>query len=297
VDSSVPEQRILEQSARLPPDGAVTGWASLRLAGATYFDGVRPDGSTLRPVPLAVGRRPSFRDTSGAEASREPLADDEVVMRQGMRSTSVWRALFDELRALEDLRDVVVAIEMAAAAELASISQMSSYVREHSSWRRSGRLPEALELAGEESRSPAETKLRLLWRLDAGLPEPLVNRPLLDLRDRQVCVPDLLDVEAGMVVEYDGAEHRTAARHTRDVRREDACRRLGLEYVAVTGIDMRERDRVVDRLLVARRRARFEPVEQRAWHPGPAPESLDRRLVTRAWLLAQQAFERGTPLG
>lgn len=42
VDGSVPEQRILEQSVRLPVEGVVTGWASCRLLGATFFDGVMP---------------------------------------------------------------------------------------------------------------------------------------------------------------------------------------------------------------------------------------------------------------
>lgn len=295
VDPGVPEQRVLEQSVRLPDGGAVTGWASLRLAGGAFFDGLGADGST-RLVPLAVGPEGHLRPTDQCTVTREPLLTGEVVMRQGVPGTCVWRALFDELRALEDCREVVVAMDMAAAAELASIGQMTAYVQKHSSWRRSTGLPALLDLASEESRSPFETRLRLLWELDAGLPRPLVNRPILDRRNRQVCVPDLLDPEAGLVVEYDGAEHRTASRHTRDVRREDACRRLGLEYVAVTSIDMRDPGLVVDRLLGARRRARFEPADQRAWHPAPPPESLDQRFGSRAWLLAQLAFERGSTL-
>lgn len=49
-----------------------------------------------------------------------------------------------------------------------------------------------------------------------------------------MCTPDLFDDEAGLVVEYDGTEHRAARRHTRDVVREEQCRRLGLEYCKVT---------------------------------------------------------------
>src|SRR3954468_10946219 len=52
VDASVPEQRILEQSMRLP-GGAVTGWASLRMHGAAFFDGLRDGGRTQAPVPLS----------------------------------------------------------------------------------------------------------------------------------------------------------------------------------------------------------------------------------------------------
>src|SRR5690349_24568633 len=55
--TDVPEQRILEQAARLPGFGAVTGWAACRLLRANFFDGLAPDGSTPVPVPLALGRR------------------------------------------------------------------------------------------------------------------------------------------------------------------------------------------------------------------------------------------------
>jgi hypothetical protein len=61
-------------------------------------------------------------------------------------------------------------------------------------------------------------------------------------------------------------------------------------------MDMRDTGLVVDRLLQARRRAKFEREDRRLWRVGPAPESLDQRFANRAWLIAQLAFERGTPL-
>jgi hypothetical protein len=44
----------------------------------------------------------------------------------------------------------------------------------------------------------------------------LVNRPVFDQHGHHVATPDLLDVEAGVVGEYDGAMHRGRARHARD---------------------------------------------------------------------------------
>lgn len=55
TDFGRPEQRILEQSVRLPEGGAVTGWAACRLHRAAFFDGLGRDGVTPKPVPLALG--------------------------------------------------------------------------------------------------------------------------------------------------------------------------------------------------------------------------------------------------
>src|SRR5262245_65964397 len=52
VDATVPEQRIVEAAAVLPPYGGVTGWAALRWGGATWFDGRTVHGAP-RPVVLA----------------------------------------------------------------------------------------------------------------------------------------------------------------------------------------------------------------------------------------------------
>lgn len=87
VDSDRPEQRIMEQSVRLPDYGAVTGWAALRLAGANFFDGLDVDGSTRQPVPLAVGTTGKVRGDGQVCVSREPLSPDEVVVRHGIRCT------------------------------------------------------------------------------------------------------------------------------------------------------------------------------------------------------------------
>lgn len=103
----------------------------------------------------------------------------------------------------------------------------AAYFDGRTRWRRSTVVAEALPLCSERSRSPAETRLRMVYELDARLPTPQVNRTVYDLSGRLLCVADLFDEEAGMVVEYDGAEHRKVRRHARDVRREDLGRRSG----------------------------------------------------------------------
>jgi hypothetical protein len=199
-----------------------------------------------------------------------------------MRCTDVHGALFDEMLRLEDPREAAVAMDMAAAAELTTIRRMRAYARARS--RRGATLvTAALDLADEDSRSPAEARLRMVWELDAGWARPLCNRPVFDLDGRLLGIPDLLDPELGIVGEYDGADHRDIARHRRDVRREDAFRRAGLEYFEVVGSDLWHPSLVVDRMEATRARAGRSP---RGWSierpPGfPTQSSLDERLDLR----------------
>ncbi len=283
VDSTRPEQRALEAASLLPPGGAVTGWAALRLAGAAYFDGRTGGSAGTRPVPLAPGSRRGMRAHEGVAWSYELFGLEDVVTLQGVRCLHPRRALVDEVRSLEHLRDRVVAIDMAVAAGITSLGRVTSYL-EGVPLRRAGRVHEALSLAREGSRSPRETRLRLVWTQDAGLPEPWVNRRVEDLDGHLICNPDLFDEEAGTVVEYDGEEHRSAARHDHDVRRQERCRRAGLEYVVVTSRDLHRREALIERLRRSRARSRFAAVGDRAWRLAPVPaRSLDDELDEREW--------------
>ncbi len=290
VDATIPEQRIMEQSVRLPPGGAVTGWAGLRMRRATFFDGLGPDGRTRFPVPLAVGRGSKVRGDDLVRLSREPLEPDGIESIRGVPCAEVRRSLFDEMRRQRDLREAVVAMDMAAAALLTSVRRMREFWRAHRSWRRSSLVAQALDLASEDSRSPQETRLRLVWILDAGLPQPLVNQPVWDLDGNLLGIADLLDEEAGLVGEFDGADHRSATRHTHDLQRQYAFERHGLEVVRITGLDVPQRARVRERIHFHRARALRLPAERRAWTlvapAGREPrQTLDEYLEEREWNL------------
>lgn len=284
----VPEQWILEQAARLRPGGAVTGWASLRLHGANFFDGRAGDGRTRLLVALNPGHGHQLAESAAATVSRDRLFSPEIVARQGIPCTVPTRALFDEMRYAHGVRAAVVAADMAAAAELVSLLMLDGYVAEHPGWTGVEQVRRALALASEHSLSPKETRMRLMWILDAGLPTPVCNQPVFTRDGRFVGRPDLLDLEAGVVGEFDGADHRTAERHTRDVEREDRFRRLGLEYFKLTGRDLSRTAKVVDRMLATRSRALFQRPHDRSWTIEPPPwwttdSTLDELIAERAW--------------
>ena len=257
------EQRILDQAVRLPEGGAVTGWAACRWWGARFFDGLHTDGHTPIPVPLAIGRHGRVRPDRFVCVSHERLETDEIVTKGGVRITSRERATFDEMRRTGDVREAVQTMDMMAAAEQTSIVRIRRSER-HRGWSRIGLVRDAPDLASEHSWSPNETRLRLVWVL--GLSPGSTAGQLLDRgrEGRLLGVVDLLDEEAELVVEYDGADHRGAIRHSRDVAKEERLRRVGLEVARVTGPDLRDRALVVRRLHEARGRARFEAPAGRA---------------------------------
>src|SRR4051794_16942740 len=182
VDGSMPEQRILEQATRLPPEGAVTGWAACRLHGASFFDGLLPDGCTRMPVPLVVGPQRRIRRDDNVTVSYERLGVVDRVTRYGIACATVRRGLFDAMRGADSVREAVVSMDMMAAAELTSIRRMRDYCATRPGWAGVRQMRAALDLASEDSRSPNETRMRLVWVLDAGLPVPAVNQPVYDLR-------------------------------------------------------------------------------------------------------------------
>jgi hypothetical protein len=179
--------------------------------------------------------------------------------------------LFDEMRHAPGLRQAVVAMDMAEAARLISVELMGRYVCQRNAWTGVPLVRRALALASDHSRSPQESAMRLVWVLDAGLPTPLCNAPVFNRSGRLLGVPDLFDPVAGLVGEYDGADHKDRDRHRADVAREDDLRAHGLEYFTVVGGDLLERGLVAARMLRARRRARFAPEPDRQWTLTPPP--------------------------
>ena len=277
----VVEQRIVEQVALLPAGGMVTGWAALRLLGGGFFDGVGPDGSTLLEVPLLIGHRTRIASRPGVRLVRDTRMPTPIRV-YGVACAGPERATYDAMRLAEDDREAVVALDMAAAAGITSIRRVRSFAGTQVRRPGADRVRRALALASEHSRSPQETRFRLVWVLDAGLPPPLVNRAVLDRAGRLVGVADLLDVEAGVTGEYDGAVHRGRARHRRDVARNDRFRGVELEtFTVVAGDDVATQ---VARMHAARSRARWLPAAERAWVVAPLDPremTLDERLDER----------------
>lgn len=275
VPSSVPrtvEQRIVEAAQRLPEGGAVSGWAALRLAGANLCDGLGRDGVTELPVALVGPPTSNFRPGSGCARHRQRLDPSEVVLRHGVPCTTVARAVLDEARAAPDEREAVVAVDIAVAAGLTTLSALTGYAAGLGRVPGVARLRSALRLADRRSRSPSETRMRLIWVVDGGLPVPRCNWPVANLAGWRIGRPDLLCEQLAVIGEFDGADHSRAASRSADAGKESDYRDAGLEVFRVTGRDLGDPVRVLRRMRAAVDRA-AEWSRPRRWmlaaDPGP----------------------------
>ena len=73
------------------------------------------------------------------------------------------------------------------------------------------------------------------WRREMPDRAPLFNAPVFDLDGNHLFTPDLFDVAAGVLGEYNGSEHGKDGQFRRDLDREALCRRLGLESATMMG--------------------------------------------------------------
>lgn len=263
VELSV-EQRIVEAAARMSAYGAVTGWAALRWWGASWFAGTGRRQEAL-PVTVATGTTHALRAPACLQVSREVIPLTELGRWRGLRLTQPLWSVAHEMRKAPDEDAAVVAFELAAFHDLVSIAELEEYVDSKLGTRQGvQRIRDLLPELEENSWSPAEPVMRRTWT-GAGFARPLANRPVFNLQGRFVGTPDLVDPVAGVYGQYDGALHLAGEVRQRDIAKDAAYRRLGMEGVTMMAGDLGNRDPFVVRLTEAYLRAERRPADQRLW--------------------------------
>ena len=222
--------RVRAAALVLPEGGALTGWGAAWVHGATTLDGAGRPVEVTVPTALRV-RRPELRVRHSA------LGPGDLAHRDGLPVTSPTRCAFDLARYGWSDEEAVVGLDVVLAAGLVSLAGLRAYVAAHPGWRGVPRARRACSLADPAAESPMETRLRMLW-LEAGLPAPRANVDVGDARGRFLGRVDLLDEEAGLVGEYDRADHRTATRHAADNRREEPLEAVGLTVTRFVASDV-----------------------------------------------------------
>lgn len=263
VDRERPEQRIVEAAELLPGYGGVTGWAALRWQGGRWFDGRDQGGRRERDVVLATMIH--ARKHEGLRFSEERLSHPEITMVDGLPLTIPARSVLFEARYAASLRQAVRFIDLAAYDDLVSLAECYAYLPHLNGWTGVPQAREALAMADENCWAPTEVDMRIAWTVLGGYPRPLCNRPVFTKDGRFLGTPDLLDPEAGVVGEYDGAHHLDAAQRSVDVRREALFRSVGLQYVTMLAPDLADPSHFLWRLDDAYCRALFLPRRDRQW--------------------------------
>lgn len=95
----------------------------------------------------------------------------------------------------------------------------------------------ALGLVRIGADSPRETELRLALG-EAGVPEPLLNVPIVGPGGRRLHEPDLQWPRFRVAAEYEGEHHRTPEQIARDIDRAETIRRIGWREVRIVAPHM-----------------------------------------------------------
>lgn len=286
IDGESPQQRALEASVLVPGDGALTGWAALAWRNIRWIDGCDDHGSQ-RPITVVTpGCR--VRARPGIEVSHERLHPDERLTHDGVVVTGPLRSTAFEVRRAPSPVAAVRWLDLVASSDLISLEEMRAYAETLTAWAGIEHLRWALRFADENVWSPPEVDLRLTWTVRMGLDDIVCNRPVFDLDGRHIGTPDVLDLGAGVVGEYDGALHLAGRQRAKDLRREGDFRRAGLEYVTMVASDLHQPADFMRRTREARARARRTPVSERTWTITPPPwwvptNTVAERRALTAW--------------
>ena len=221
-----PQLMLTAVARRLPAGAAFSGCTAAWLHGLDVAP-CDPIEVTI-PEPMGSGRR------AGASVRRAALADDEIVLRRRVPSTSALRTAVD-LGGRNPLAEGVVAADMFLHAELVSMAELRNYVADHARAKGIARLRHVVDLAEPKAESPMETRLRMLLVL-AGLPRPEVQVSIHDGQGRFVGRPDLLYRLQRLAIEYDGGNHRD--RLVDDNRRQNRLIGVGFRLLRFTAADV-----------------------------------------------------------
>ena len=153
----------------------------------------------------------------------------------------------------------------------------------HSRLRGARNLRHALRLSDPRSESPWETILRLI-HVVSGF-DVVPQRVIADSNGLEVARADLWLARTRRIHEYDGADHRTAAQHRKDLGREKALARLGCERFGFTASEIVRRP---SRIIADAEDAyglEPDPVRRQRWYAVAAESTLTaggrRRLRER----------------
>lgn len=204
----------------------IVGAAASALHGAKWIP---------EDVPVELNHR-NTRPPRGVLIRRDVLLDAETQIIDGRAVTTPERTAFDIGRR-GAIRSAVVRLDALARATGFKADDVLRIAKCHPHSPGLRRLEAALELVDPGAQSPRESYLRLLL-IDAGLPRPQTQIPVLGADGIPLAYLDLGWEEHLVAVEYDGDQHRTERlQYVKDLRRSEMLERMGWTVVRVVAED------------------------------------------------------------
>lgn len=215
---AVPTLRDRATAAWLASDrrGVIAGVAASAFHGAQWVD-------DDIPIELISSRA---RPQRGLIVRNERLAEDEFTYVGRLPVTTRVRTAFDLGRYLPR-GEAIMRLDSLMHSQTFSTEEVLLLAKRYRGARGLQALRAALPLVDGGAASPPETWLRLLY-IDAGLPTPTTQIPIVQGRGRVVRWADMGWEEFLVVSEYDGDLHRTDRRKfVKDIKALRRARELG----------------------------------------------------------------------
>lgn len=221
-----PMHAIHAMSTRLPGSAAFSGFTAVWLH--------KVDAQPCIPVEATVRDGAGVSARSGCLVRRAVLDEEDVVLIQGLRVTSMARTLAD-VSARVTLTEAVVIADAALHAGRIRLDELDSWATSHAGRRGIRKLRKVIEHAEPAAESPMESRLRMLLVL-AGLPRPEAQVSLYGGSDQFLGRLDLFYRESRLGIEYDGDVHRNTL--TADNRRQNRLLSSGIRLLRFTAADV-----------------------------------------------------------
>lgn len=202
--------------------GVVTGLAASALHGAEWVD------DDIRIELIA----PHNRVPRGLVVRDERIADDEITCVAGIPVTTPARTAFDLGRFLPR-GPALERLDALMRARPFLFGEVMRLAEQYRGARGVARLKDILPLVDGGAASLPESRLRLLY-IDAGLPRPTTQIPILDEWGRVVRTVDMGWERFMVASEYDGGQHQTdREQYVKDLRALPKLARLGWDVMQV----------------------------------------------------------------
>lgn len=202
--------------------GTIAGAAASALHGARWVD----DDVAIELIWKCA------RPPRGILTRHERIAEDETTWVGQLPLTTPARTAFDLGRHLPR-RLAVARLDALLNATPMPIEDVMLLAKRYEGARGVKRLRAILPLVDGGAASPQETRLRLLF-IDAGLPTPTTQIPVVDEHGRLVRILDMGWENFMVAAEYDGDQHRThRPQYVKDLRAMPKLARLGWDVMRV----------------------------------------------------------------
>ncbi|WP_369638476.1 endonuclease domain-containing protein, partial [Nocardia sp. JMUB6875] len=215
-------------------EGAVlVGCSAAAMHGAVWMEGF--------PAEILVPRR--ARPPANVLVCRDVIAEEEIVLVDGLRCTTPVRTAFDIGRRRRGWLAVALLDSLFRATEL-DASEVEAFTKLHPGARNCRKLLELLAFTDAGAESIQESRLRLLLQR-AGLPRPETQIPVQLTRTAGARLD--MGYRRWMVgVEYEGAQHWSDPRQfTHDIDRYNLLATLGWIIIRVDATLLRDNPREV----------------------------------------------------